>query len=289
MYPAPFEYHTPGSVEEAVSLLTQYEDEAKLLAGGHSLLPVMKLRFAQPKHVIDLRKIPALSGVRETDGGLLIGATTTHSQVEHSALLRRRVPILSEAAAMIGDAQVRNRGTVGGSLAHADPAADLPAVMLALGAEFRCIGPSGTRRIPADDFFLGLMTTALQPNEVLTEIFVPDAPARTGGAYEKLPHPASRFAVIGVAAVVTVGEGSVVRLARVAVTGLGTVAARARATEQALTGRFPENGSLDTAIARVTEGIELRDDRLGPPEFKANLARAYAARAIKRAVDRASA
>src|SRR5262249_35385979 len=168
MYPAPFEYHRPSTVEEAVRLLSSHKDDAKLLAGGHSLIPLMKLRLTTPKHVVDIRKISALSGVREEGNTIVIGALTTHYTVESNGALKTRCRILPEAAAMIGDPQVRNWGTVGGSLAHADPAADWPAVVLALGAELVAVGGKGKRTIKADDFFKGLMTTALQPDEVLT-------------------------------------------------------------------------------------------------------------------------
>src|SRR5215831_246021 len=177
MYPVPFEYHRAGSVQEAVELLARYGDEAKLVAGGHSLLPLMKLRLAEPKHLVDIRRTPGLSGVREEGGALIIGAATPHQVLEHSPLVRERLPILSEAAAQIGDAQVRNMGTIGGSLAHADPAADLPAVMLALEAELVAVGPKGRRAIPVDRFFVKLFTTSLSPGELLTEVRVPLPPA----------------------------------------------------------------------------------------------------------------
>lgn len=285
MYPAPFEYHSPTSVDEAVALLAQYRDEAKLLAGGHSLIPLMKLRFAQPAHVIDVRRIPGLSGIREESGTIVIGATTTHHALEQSELLRRRLPILAEAAAHIGDPLVRNMGTIGGSLAHADPAADLPPVMLALGAEMRAVGPNGSRSIRAEEFFVSLLTTALEPGEVLTEIRVPLPPERTGGAYEKRPHPASRFAVVGVAALLTIdGPGAITR-ARVGVTGIGAVASRASGVEQALAGREADQNILEEAARRVTEGIDMRADLQGPPEYKARLAAVYARRALVRALE----
>src|SRR5438034_3639719 len=180
MYPAAFEYHAPTSVRDALGLLGRLGDDAKLLAGGHSLIPMMKLRLAQPKHVIDLRKVPGLSGIKEDGGMISIGARTTHYQVESSRLLHSRCPVVSEAAATIGDPQVRNLGTIGGSLAHADPAADWPAVVLALGAELKAVGPKGARTINVDDFFKDLLTTALGPDEILTEIRVPGLPAHTG-------------------------------------------------------------------------------------------------------------
>src|SRR5690349_4266928 len=167
MYPAPFEYHRAATVDEAIALLTQYADDGKLIAGGHSLLPVMKLRFAQPSHLIDIRRVPELAGIREEGGAVRIGATTTHAAVAASDVIRQRVPMLAEAAGQIADAQVRNMGTIGGSLAHADPAADLPAVTLALGAELRAVGRGGPRTISIDEFFTGMFSSALASDEVL--------------------------------------------------------------------------------------------------------------------------
>ena len=287
MYPAPFEYHAPGSVEEAVALLSRHEDEAKLLAGGHSLLPIMKLRFAQPKHLIDVRRIPELSGIREDAGAIVMGATTTHYQVESSELIKRKLPILTETAKVIGDVQVRNMGTVGGSLAHADPAADLPAVMLVLGAELTAVGPGGRRTIKAQDFFVDLFTSALAPNEVLTQIRVPVPAGNTGGAYEKYAHPASGYALVGVAALVTLDGADTVREARVAITGVGTKATRAAATETGLAGKRVDDRLLVAAAGKAADGIEPRADLQGSAEYKANLARVYTRRALARALARA--
>ena len=289
MYPAPFEYHTPESLDDAIALLGAHKDDAKLLAGGHSLIPLLRLRFASPAHLIDLRKVPGVAGIREADDALVIGAMTTHRQVERSEIVEFRHPILRDAARQIGDAQVRSRGTIGGSLAHADPNADLPAVMLATGAEMIAVGPGGRRTIAAQDFFVGIMTSALQPDEVLVEVRIPFAGERTGGAYEKLPHPASRFALVGAAAVVTLGPGNVVQKARIAITGVGTMPYRATALEQALVGRSIENGNIDAAAQHAAKGVEMRADLQGPADYKANLARVYSARAIRRAVERAKA
>ena len=286
MYPAPFEYHTPGTVDEAVSLLKQHGDDAKVLAGGHSLLPLMRLRFAQPGHLVDLRKISGLSGIREIDGGVLIGATTTHRMLETSAVLMRRIPILPEAARLIGDALVRNRGTIGGSLAHADPGADLPAVILALGAELTVVGQKGTRTIKCESFFTGVLTTALAPEEVITEIRIPDLPPGTGTAYAKHPHPASRFAVVGVAAVLTL-DGKTIRHARVAITGVADHAVRATAVENALTGQGAGDEALSAAAAHAADGLELRGDSQGPPEYKKALVTRYTLTALTRAAARA--
>lgn len=286
MYPAPFEYHRASSVDEAIALLAQYEDDAKLLAGGHSLIPLLKLRFAQPGHLIDVRHIQALHGISELDGSVVIGAATTHWMVENSGLVRRRLPILAEAAALIGDPQVRNMGTIGGSLAHADPAADYPAVMLAMDAQMVAVGPTGSRSIKAADFFVGLLTSALEPGEVLTQVRIPVPATGTGSAYEKYPHPASRYALVGVAASVTMAS-SRVQKAQVAVTGLGAMVTRAAGVELALTGTAGDVAAVTAACARASEGIDVRADMQGGGEYKRSLAAAYAKRAISRAILRA--
>jgi aerobic carbon-monoxide dehydrogenase medium subunit len=289
MYPAPFEYHTPKSLDEVIALLGRHPDDAKILAGGHSLLPILKLRFAEPAHLIDLRKVPLLNGIREADGALVIGAMTTHRSIENSDLVRRKLQILSDAARQIGDAQVRSRGTIGGSLVHADPNADLPAVMLAAGAVMKAVGPSGARTIKAQDFFLGIMTSAIGAGEVLTEIQIPIPTGRTGGAYAKYPHPASRFAVVGAAAMVTLGSGQVVQSAQVALTGVGPMAFRAAGTEQALIGQAVDATLIKAAAQRAAEGAELVADAQGSEAYKANLARVYVAMALEQAVERARA
>jgi carbon-monoxide dehydrogenase medium subunit len=289
MYTAPFEYHRARSIEEAISLLGQHGDDAKLLAGGHSLIPLLKLRFTQPRHLIDVRRIPELAGVREADGAIVIGATTTHAQVERSELAQRRLPILTEAASQIGDPLVRNVGTIGGSLAHADPGADWPAVMLALGAELRVTGPRGVRTIMADDFFLDILTTALEPAEILTEIRIPIPSGKAGGSYAKFRHPASGYALIGVAAQLSIGSGNTIEEARVAVTGVSTRATRARVTEAMLVGKEPNEDDIAIAARRIVDGLEPRADSQGSVAYKQHLAAAYARRAITKAIERAGA
>lgn len=286
MYPVPFEYHRAGSVDEAVALLGRFGESARLLAGGHSLLPLMKLRLAEPRHLVDIRRIPGLSGVREEGGALVIGAATPHQVLERSPLVRERLLMLSEAAAQIGDAQVRNMGTLGGSLAHADPSADLPAVMLALGAELVAIGPKGRRAIPVDRFFVKLFTTSLSPGELLTEIRVPLPPAASGGAYAKFPHPASRYAVVGVAAVVTVSGGKI-SAARVAITGVGAKAVRASATEAALVGKAPDAAVVAAAAEKAPEGLTVRADPRMDPDYWRALTVAFTRRALATALERA--
>jgi aerobic carbon-monoxide dehydrogenase medium subunit len=286
MYSASFEYHKAGSVDEALALLAQYTDDAKLIAGGHSLLPVMKLRFSQPAHLIDIRRVPELTGIREEDGALRIGAATTHAAVAASSLIRARVPMLAEAASGIGDAQVRNMGTIGGSLAHADPAADLPAVTLALGATLRAVNRSGARTIPIDEFFTGMFSSAIQPEEVLVEVRIPFPPPQTGAAYAKYADPASGYAVVGVAAMLTLGAGGTVERARIAMTGLASHAVRLTGVEEALTGKVATGDQIEAAARRATEGLDAGAVG-GDVEYKTNLAAVYARRAVTRAADRA--
>lgn len=286
MYPASFEYHRVASVEEAVGLLTRHKDDAKLLAGGHSLIPMMKLRLAQPKHLVDIGRVKGLSGIREEGGHFVIGALTTHYAVESSAAVRQKCPMLSEAAAMIGDPQVRNYGTIGGSVAHADPAADWPAVLLALGAEIHAVGPRGARTIKADDFFKDLFTTALGPDEVLTEIHIPTG-GHGGAAYVKHPHPASRFAVVGVAAAVALDGTGKCKSAHVGITGVGSKAVRAKGVEAALTGHTLDATTINSAAQKAADGIDINADLQGSVEYKAHLTRVYTRRALERAVERA--
>ena len=287
MYSATFEYHRAASVDEALALLSQYADDAKLIAGCHSLLPVMKLRFAQPAHLIDIRRIADLTGVREDGGSIRIGAATTHAEVTTSDVIKARLPILAEAAGRIGDAQVRNMGTIGGSLAHADPAADLPAVTLALGAELRVAGKGGQRTIPMDEFFTGMFSSALAADEMIVEVRIPVPPARTGGAYEKYADPSSGYALAGVAAVVTLGANGKVQTARVAMTGLGPIASRLTRVEQALTGSAATADAIASAASTAAEGLEIRDTVGGDAAYKTNLGVVVTRRAITRAVERA--
>ncbi|MBI3827417.1 MAG: xanthine dehydrogenase family protein subunit M [Candidatus Rokubacteria bacterium] len=287
MYPAAFEYHAPASVREALGLLGQYKDDAKLLAGGHSLVPMMKLRLAQPKHLIDLKKIPGLSYIKEDGGAIAIGAMTTHWQVESSALLKQKCPVLSETAAVIGDPAVRNLGTIGGSLAHADPAADMPATIIAHGAEFVCEGPKGRRTVKVDDWFLGLMSTAVKEDELLVEVRVPLWAGKTGGAYLKFPHPASRFAVVGAAAVVTLDGAGKCTKAGVGITGAGIKAVRARDVEAGLVGKNLDQATIEAAAAKAAEGVDVQADLQGSVEYKSHLCRVFARRALEAAVKRA--
>jgi carbon-monoxide dehydrogenase medium subunit len=282
MYPAQFEYHKASTVKEALDLLGKYKDEAKLLAGGHSLLPAMKLRLAQPKHLIDIGKVSGLSGVKEEGGTLVIGAMTTHYAIESSALLKSKCPLLPEVAGHIGDPMVRNMGTIGGSLAHADPAADWPAAAIALNADLVAEGPKGKRTIKADDFFKGLLTTALADDEILTEIRVPAAAANVKSAYVKFPHPASRFAVVGVAAVLTMDGGKVSK-ASIGITGAGSKAVRAKGVEAAITGKAADAASIQAAAEKGADGVDVQPDLQGSEEYKKHLLKVFSKRAIEAA------
>lgn len=287
MYPAPFEYHRAASVEDAIGLLQAYGDDAKLIAGGHSLLPVMKLRLAAPEHLIDISRIDGLRGVRDDGGSLVIGTLTTHQDIARNDLIRAQAPVLAETADLVGDRQVRNRGTIGGALAHADAAADYPAAILALEAELVATGPNGSRIIPASEFFLDLLTTALEPDEVLTEIRIPALPGQTGSSYLKLANQASGYAVVGVAAVITLVPDGTVASARIGITGTGAVASRATGSEDALQGQAPDDAAIQAAASLAADGIDPLSDLSASAEYRVAVTRGLAQRAIKAAVARA--
>ncbi len=286
MYPSSFEYHRASSVADALAMMEQYGGDAKVLAGGHSLLPIMKLRFATPAHLIDIGRIASLEGITESAGTIAIGAMTRHVDVASSAVIAKSLPAVSEAAAGIGDVQVRNRGTIGGSLAHADPGADLPAVMVALGAQIVATGKSGDRTIAAEAFFTDTFATSLRAGELITQVRIPVPAKGSGTAYAKYADPASGYAVVGVAALVTVVGGTVIA-ARVAMTGVSSRAMRLAAVEAALIGK-PANAASAAAAAQSTSaGLDLYDDARGSAAYKANLAAVYVARAVGIAVSRA--
>jgi carbon-monoxide dehydrogenase medium subunit len=275
MIAAQFDYEAPRTLNEAIQLLAS-KPEAKILAGGHSLLPAMKLRLSAPGLLVDLGRIAGLSYIREAGEKIAIGAMTTHAQVAASELLRKQSPLLAETAEHIGDVQVRNRGTIGGSLAHADPAADYPAPILALDAELVVTGGGGERIIAARDFFTGLFATALQPNEILTEIRIPKTEG-VGTSYRKFRHPASGFAVVGVAAVVR-KQGAVIESAAVGITGVGQNAYRAAAVEEALRGK-PASAIADAAT-HAADGVDALGDYFASAEFRKHLACVYTQRAL---------
>ena len=284
MVASEFDYHAPTSVAEALDLLAQHGEDAKLLAGGQSLIPLMKMRLSEPKVVIDLGKIATLAYIRERDGGLAIGATTTYSELESSDLVRSHAPVLAEAAAVVADPLVRNRGTIGGGLSHADPGADLPAVVIALGAELITSSGGAHRTISADDFFVDLLTTALEPTEILSEIFVPALPSGAGSAYAKFANKASHFAIVGVAAVVALGSDGTCESARIGVTGAGPRAVRASAAETGLVGRRLDDSAIRSAAAMAGDGVEFNEDIHASAEYRAHLTGVFAERAIRQAV-----
>jgi len=288
MFPASFEYHRAASVKEALAMLREFGEEGKILAGGHSLIPLMKLRLAQPGHLVDIGGIRELASIREEGGRVVIGGLVTHHTVEASTVVRAKLGMLSECASLIGDVQVRNRGTIGGSLAHADPAADYPAAVLALEAEIKIEATGGSRVVKADEFFLDLMTTAVMPGELLTEVAFVPVPPGTGTTYLKHRQPASGFAMVGVAALVKLDKQGNCDRVRVGITGLGPKPFRAKAVEGALQGKAPAQAS-GAAAAHAAEGIDALSDLHAGAEFRAELARVYTRRALETAAARAQA
>ena len=287
MIPNAFEYFAPTSLDGALKLLAQGGEDANLLAGGHSLLPMMKLRLTSPAKLIDLGRIAELRYIREEGNTIAIGAMTTHADIERSDLLRRRAALLPETAAEIGDVQVRNRGTIGGSAAHADPAGDYPAALLALEAEFTLASPKGARTVAAKDFFVDILTTVLEPGEILTGIRLQAVKGRSGCAYCKLPQPASGFALTGVAVRLELAKGSRCRRARVGVTGVASKAYRATAVEKALENQPLDAKRIAAAAARAAEGVEPRTDMHASARYRAAMAQVFAKRALTRALERA--
>ena len=289
MFAADFDYYRAGSVAEAGQLLAQHPG-AKLLAGGHSLIPLLKLRLASPGAVIDIGRIAELRGITTGNGGLRIGALTTHAELAASAEVRQHAAALAEAASQVGDPAVRNRGTIGGNIAHADPASDLPTVLAALDATVAVAGANGERSIGAAEFFQGVMMTALGEHDLLTAIDLPASANGQGTAYAKFPHPASRYAVIGVAASVTVGGGNITAAA-VAIGGLVPAPVRCGAVEQALTGQAASADTIATAAGAVTGDLGADDALLGDifasAEYRKAVAPVYVRRALTAAVERA--
>ncbi len=289
MIPESFEYHVPKSLAEATRLVSQFGGDGKLLAGGHSLIPLMKLRLASPRHVIDIGRIAELAYIREEGAKIQIGALTTHFQIESSGLLKTKCPLLPETASEIGDVQVRNKGTLGGSLAHSDPAADWPAPILALEAEIQATSARGERWIPGQQFFVDVLATALEPDEILTAVRVPVLPERGGDTYLKLHHPASGFAVVGVAVRVVLDEkGSVAQVA-VGVTGVGAKAYRASEVEKVLRGKSPTAKRLEEAASHAADGVDANADLYASAEYRSHLACVYTRRALAQALERAAA
>ncbi len=287
MYPAQTTYHRAGSVSEAVQLLSANEG-AKVLAGGHSLIPMMKLRLAAPAALVDIGHIATLKGISASGDGLSIGALTTTGEIAASDLVRERAPLMAEAAAQVGDPAVRNRGTIGGNLSHGDPASDPPTVLTAMGATLNVTGPGGERSIAASDFPTGLLENALEENEILTSVSVPSVPSDAGSAYVKFPHPASRYSVVGAAAIVAV-EGGACSSARAAVGGVETTPTRASSVEAALVGSDLSDGALDAAAAALESDLtgDPMSDIFASAEYRKAMAVVYLRRALGIAASRA--
>ena len=287
MIAAQFDYQVANTLEEAVGLLAKDPDGSKVLAGGHSLIPAMKLRLAQPQVLIDIARIKSLSYIREEGDEIQIGATTTHYQIESSDLLKRICPLLPECATSIGDVQVRNKGTIGGSLAHSDPAGDWPAAAIALQADLVVVGSNGERVIKADDFFVDMLTTALKPGEILREIRIKKPEGRFAQAYQKVPHPASGFAVVGVALNLQLGGDGSCQAASIGITGVATKAYRAQGVESALAGHSLDDQTIDAAASHVCDGVDANSDLYASNEYRCHLAKVHARRAIRKALGRA--
>ena len=286
MFPAQTDYHRPASVSEAVELLANNEG-AKVLAGGHSLIPLMKLRLVAPSVLVDIGRIEALKGISATDDGLSIGALTTQASISNSDLVKERAPLLAEAAGMVGDPAVRNRGTIGGNISHSDPASDLPAVLLALGATINVTGSGGDRSIAASAFATGLLENELQDDEILTSVSIPSAPKESGSAYVKFAHPASRYAVVGVAAIVSIADGKC-SSASVVVGGVETTPTPASSVESALLGSDLSKEALDKAASAVSADFQgdAMSDIFASDEYRKAMAAVYVRRALGTAVSR---
>jgi len=283
MIPTEFDYKVPATLDEAISLLASDLDGAKILAGGHSLIPAMKLRLAQPQLLIDIARIKSLSYIREEADRILIGATTTHYELESSELLKRICPLLPDCGKSIGDVQVRNKGTIGGSLAHSDPAGDWPAAILTLDAELVLVGTNGERTVNADSFFVNLFTTDLQAGEILREIRITKPAGKFGQTYQKVPHPASGFAVVGIAVHLSMNDDGSCKSAAIGVTGVSTKAYRAEAVESALAGTNLDDNAIANAVAHVCDGIEANGDLYASRDYRSHLAQVHTRRAIQTA------
>jgi aerobic carbon-monoxide dehydrogenase medium subunit len=277
--PAKFDYVRPGSVDEAIRALAEGGDDAKVIAGGQSLMPLLRLRLAYPDLLVDVGGLDELRGVRDSGGALVIGARTTHYQLVHDPLVAEHAGLLAEATRTVADPAVRHRGTLGGALAHADPAGDLPAVVLALDATMIAHGPNGQREIPAADFFVDYLTSALELDEILTAIRIPKLGPGWGYRYEKFHRTAQSWATVGVAALVRRSNGSVAE-ARIGLTNMGTVPIRATAAEQAASGAEASRAALNQAAARADEGTEPPSDLHGAPDYRRHLARVLTGRAL---------
>ena len=287
MIPAAFDYHRPGTLEEAVKLLSSHGDQAKVLSGGMSLLPMLKLRLASFAHLVDIGRIPGLDYIKEEGGFLKIGAMTRQATLERSDLIRTQYPILADAVPLIADPLVRNRGTVGGNVANGDPGNDQPAIMLALGATFVARGPKGERSVPAGQFYKGLYSTALAPNEILTEIRIPAPPPKSGGAYAKLKRKTGDFAVAAVAVQLTLNAKGAIERAAIGLTNAALTPVEAADAAKYLAGKMPDEKTIAEAAKMAAAKSSPSADRRGSIEYKKEMARVLTARALRKAVQRA--
>jgi aerobic carbon-monoxide dehydrogenase medium subunit len=282
MYPGRFEYEAPATLEEALAALNRYGDEAKVLAGGQSLIPLMKLRFAMPRALVDINRVPGLDGLAEEEGGLRIGALVRHKDCERSSVLGGRFGVLGDAAPQISDPIVRNLGTVGGSLAHADPQGDWGSALMAAGARVVARGPDGSREIAVEDLFEGPFTTTLEPTEVITEVRVPDPGPKAGGTYLKLERKVGDYATAAVAVHLSFSNGSVER-AGIALTGVGPRNLRAHAAEKALAGATLDDEAIAEAARLAAEAAEPQSDERGSADYKRNVVRVFTERGLRKA------
>jgi aerobic carbon-monoxide dehydrogenase medium subunit len=289
MIPQSFEYCRPGTLPEAIALLEQHGDAAKILSGGQSLIPMMKVRLARPEYLIDINQIADLQYIKEENGYLKIGGLTREADLETSDLVRSKYPIILDTASMIADPQVRNLATVGGNLAHGDPANDHPATMLALGAEIIAVGPRGERNIPVKDFFLSVFTTALEHGEILIEIRIPIPRAGSGGAYLKLERKVGDFATVGVAAQVTVDAAGICQEAGIGLTNVGATPLKANRAEDFLRGKRLDESNIKQAAQLAAEAAQPSSDLRGPAEYKVSMVKELTRRALTRACERSAA
>jgi carbon-monoxide dehydrogenase medium subunit len=287
VFPSSFDYHAPATLAEAVALLARHREEAKVLSGGQSLLPLMKLRLGQPGHLVDIGRIPGLEYLEEKDGLLVIGGRTREAALERSELIRSRYPLIADTAAVIADPLVRNLATVGGNLAHGDPANDHPAAMIALGARVVATGPKGAREIAVEELFTGLFSTVLEPDEILTEIRVPSPPPRSGGAYRKLERKVGDFATAAAAVQLTLSAGGEVERVGIGLTNAGPTPVRAIDAERYLTGKKLDEATVAEAARLAAKAANPTADRRGTVEYKREMARVLTARALRKAAERA--
>ncbi len=287
MKPPRFAYHDPSTRSEVLALLETYTDDAKVLAGGQSFVPLLNMRLAQPAHLLDINRLPDLTYIREVDGGLAIGSLTRQRDIERSSLVRRLCPLLAEAIPFIGHAPIRSRGTVGGSLAHADPAAELPAVLLALGGYVHAESHTGSRQIPAEAFFVSQLQTSLTPTELLTEAWFPIAPLRSGAAFVEVSRRHGDFALVGVAAQLTLHENGTIAAAHLALMGVAATPVRAEAAEASLLGQHPDEEAFTAAAKQITADLDPDTDLHASAEYRRSVAVVLVNRALHTAANRA--